>query len=143
MGSFPIIFSKYLVLLSCFAVKALQIVCFVTAALRVADFDILLCNVWITWSRLSILFHKTESELVESRKEQGTSRSNKSTNLYLVSPFDFVSQNSIEICGIQEGARNKQEQQINKHMKNFVSESCSKFLLGDTAICVITDVFSH
>ena len=80
MGSFLIIVSKYVVLLSCFAVNTLQIVCFVTAALRVADFEILLWNVWSTWSRLSILFHKTESELVGSRKEQGTSRSNKSTN---------------------------------------------------------------
>ena len=60
---------------------------------------------------------------------------------YLVWPFYLISQNSIKICGIQEAARNKQEQHISNHVENFVSESCSTFLSGDTTICVITAVF--
>ena len=46
---------------------------------------------------------------------------------YLVWLFYFISQMSIKICGIQEGARNKQEQHINNYIKNLMSESCSNF----------------
>ena len=57
---------------------------------------------------------------------------------YLVWPFYFISQNSIKICGIQEAARNKQEQHINKYIKNFMCESCSNFLVAETtSLCVL------
>ena len=42
--------------------------------------------------------------------------------------FYFISQNSIKTGGIQEAARNKQEQHINKQIYNFTRESCSNFL---------------
>ena len=44
--------------------------------------------------------------------------------------FHFISQNSTKTFGIQEAARNKQEQHINKHFENFISESCSNFLFS-------------
>ena len=44
-GIFPKIFSQFVVLVSCFAVHTLQIHSFVTAALHVVDFAILLCTV--------------------------------------------------------------------------------------------------
>ena len=53
---------------------------------------------------------------------------------YLDWLFYFISQNSIEICGIQEAARNKQEQHINKHIKNFINESCSNFLAAGATL---------
>ena len=43
--------------------------------------------------------------------------------------FEIVLQNSIKICGIQEAARNKQEQHITKRIKTFISESYSSSLL--------------
>ena len=45
---------------------------------------------------------------------------------YVVWPFYSLPQSSIKICGIQEATRNKQEQHINKDIKNFVSENCYK-----------------
>ena len=63
--------------------------------------------------------------------------------------FHFVSQTPGKTFGIQEAAGYKQEEHINKHFNNFISESCTNFLLychpsclenSDLAFCPIWTV---